>query len=419
MREAFAVEIPLRRLFEMPTVAGLAGSIEVARRAGHNLQAPPILPVPRDGTLPLSFAQQRLWFIDQLEPGNSAYNFPAAVRLKGPLNVEALEQSLNEIVRRHEALRTTFTTADGSPAQIIAPTLTVRPAVVNLQELPESEREAEVQRLVIEEARLPFELARGPLLRMTLLRLAEEEHVGLLTMHHIVSDGWSTGILIREMAVLYEAFSCARPSPLPELPVQYADFAYWQRQWLQGEVLETQLTYWKRQLLGAPLLELPTDHPRPAIQTFRGSHHSLLLPKHVGEGLRALSRQEGITLFMTLLAAFQILLHRYTDQDDLNVGTPIANRNRLEIEGLIGFFVNTLVMRTDLSGNPTFREVSRRVREVCLEAYAHQDLPFERLVEELHLERSLAHNPLFQVMFVMQNAPVQALGLPRLTLSPV
>jgi len=419
MREAFAVEIPLRRLFEMPTVTGLAESIEVARRAGHNLRAPAILPVPRDGNLPLSFAQQRLWFIDQLEPGNAAYNFPAAVRLKGPLNVAALEQSLNEIVRRHEVLRTTFATVDGCPVQVIAPTLTVRPAVVKLQELSEREREAEVQRLVIEEARLPFDLARGPLLRVTLLRLAEEEHVGLLTMHHIVSDGWSTGILIREMAVLYEAISCGRFSLLPELPIQYADFAHWQRQWLQGEVLETQLTYWKRQLLGAPLLELPTDHPRPAVQSFRGSHQSLLLPKQVGEGLRALSRQEGITLFMTLLAAFQILLHRYTDQDDLIVGTPIANRNRLEIEGLIGFFVNTLVMRTDLSGNPTFREVSQRVREVCLEAYAHQDLPFERLVEELHLERSLAHNPLFQVMFVLQNAPVQALGLPALTLSPV
>jgi aspartate racemase len=369
--------------------------------------------------LPLSFAQQRLWFIDQLEPGNSAYNCPAAVRLKGPLNVAALEQSVNEIVKRHEALRTIFTTVDGQPAQVIAPTLTVRLPVVNLQELHESEREAEVQGLVIEEAQRPFNLARGPLLRVTVLRLAKEEHVGLLTMHHIVSDGWSTGILIREMAVLYEAFSRGRSSPLPELTIQYADFAYWQRQWLQGEVLDTQLTYWKRQLLDAPPLELFTDHPRPAVQTFRGSYQSLLLPKNVGEGLRALSRQEGITLFMTLLAAFKILLHRYTDQDDLIIGTPIANRNRLEIEGLIGFFVNTLVIRTDLSGNLTFRELSRRMREVCLGAYAHQDLPFERLVEELHLERNLGRNPLFQVMFVLQNASVQTIGLPGLTLNPV
>jgi amino acid adenylation domain-containing protein len=419
MREAFGVEIPLRRLFEVPTVAGLAESIEVARQSRQNLQAPAILPEPRDGDLPLSFAQQRLWFIDQLEPGNSAYNFPAAVRLKGPLNVVALEQSVNEVVKRHEALRTTFATVDGRPVQVIAPTLTVRPPVVNLQDLLASEQEAEVRRLVIEEAQRPFNLARGPLLRITLLRLAEEEHVGLLTMHHIVSDGWSTGILIRELALLYEAFSCGRSSPLPELPIQYADFAHWQREWLQGEVLETQLGYWKRQLLDAPLLELPTDHPRPAVQTFRGSHQSLLLPNTVGEGLKALSRQQGVTLFMTLLAAFKILLHRYSSQDDLIVGTPIANRNRLEIEGLIGFFVNSLVVRTDLSGNPTFRELLQRVREVCLGAYAHQDLPFERLVDELHLERNLARNPLFQVMFVLQNASMQTIALPALTLSPV
>ncbi len=419
MREAFAVDIPLRRLFEVPTVAGLAESIEAARRSGRNLQAPPILPVPRDGDLPLSFAQQRLWFIDQLEPGNSAYNFPAAVRLRGSLNVAALERSVNEIVKRHEALRTTFATVDGRPVQVIAPTLTVKPPIVNLQELPESEREAEVRRLAIEEAQRPFNLAQGPLLRVTLLRLAEEEHVGLLTMHHIVSDGWSTGILIREMAVLYEAFSCGNSSPLPELPIQYADFAYWQRQWLQGEVLETQLTYWKRQLLGVSPLELPTDYIRPAVQTFRGSLQSSPLPRKMGEGLRALSRHEGTTLFMTLLTAFNILLHRYTGQDDLIVGTPIANRNRLEIEGLIGFFVNTLAMRTDLSGNPTFRGLLRRLREVCLGAYAHQDLPFERLVEELHLERNLGRNPLFQVMFVLQNTSLQTVGLPGLTLSPV
>ena len=305
LREAFAVEIPLRRVFEVPTVAGMAESIEAARRAGQRLQAPPILPIPRDGDLPLSFAQQRLWFIDQLEPGNSVYNFPAAIHLQGPLNVMALEQSVNEIVRRHEALRTTFTTVDGRPAQVIAPKLIVRPTVVNLQELPESEREAEVRRLAIEEAQRPFYLARGPLLRVTLLRLAEEEHVGLLTMHHTVSDGWSTGILIREMAVLYEAFSSGRSSPLPELPVQYADFAHWQRQWLQGEVLDTQLTYWKRQLLGASPLELSTDRLRPAVQSFRGSLQSLLLSRNVGEGLKALSRQEGITLFMGIAGGVQ------------------------------------------------------------------------------------------------------------------
>ncbi len=418
IREAFQMEMPLRRLFESPTIAGLAESIDAGRGAGR--QAPPIVPVPRDGDLPLSFAQQRLWFINQLEPGSSVYNFPAAVRLKGPLNIVALKLSLDEIVKRHEVLRTTFAIVDGRPVQVIAPLLTLTLPIVDLRELPETEREAEVQRLGTNEAARPFDLAQGPLVRATVLRLGEDEHVGLLTMHHIVSDGWSTGILIREMAALYDAFRAGRPSSLPALPLQYADFAHWQRDWLQGEVLETQLTYWKQQLFGAPpLLELPADHPRPAVQTFHGAQQSILLPRTVGDGLKALSRQEGLTLFMTLLAAFKVLLHGYTNQDDIVIGTPIANRNRLEIEGLIGFFVNTLVLRSDLSGNPSFRELLRRVREVCLGAYAHQDLPFERLVEELHLARDLSRNPLFQVMFVLQNASPQAVELPGLSLSPV
>ena len=416
IREAFQVEMPLRRLFESPTVAGLAEDLDIG--GGIGLEAPPIVPVPRDGELPLSFAQQRLWFIDQLEPGGSVYNFPAAIRLKGPLNMMALKQSLNEIVKRHEALRTTFAIVDGRPVQVIAPVLTLTLPIVDLRELPERERE--VERLATNEAQRPFDLAEGPLVRGTVLRLGENEHVGLLTMHHIVSDGWSVGILIREMAVLYEAFCSATPTSLPELPIQYADFAHWQRQWLEGGVLETQLTYWKQLLLGAPpFLELPTDHPRPAVQTFRGAHQSFLLPKTVGDRLKTLSRQEGVTLFMTLLAAFKILLHGYTNQDDLVIGTPTANRNRLEIEGLIGFFVNTLVLRTNLSGNPSFRELLHRVRETCLGAYAHQDLPFERLVEELHLARDLSRNPLFQVMFVLQNASLQPLELPGLSLSPV
>lgn len=420
IRDTFKVEMTLRRLFETPTVAGLAEGLEQSRRAGQNLQVPPIQPVPRDGNLPLSFAQQRLWFIDQLDPGNSVYNFPVAVRLKGPLNLAALKQSLNEIIRRHEALRTTFSMVDRQPSQIIAPRLTIALPIVSLRELPEVEREVEVQRLVIEEARRPFDLARGPLIRVSLLQLSEEEWVGLLTMHHIVSDGWSTGVLIREMAVLYQSYSSGNSSPLPELTIQYADFARWQREWLQGAILQTQLDYWKQQLHGSPpLLELPTDHPRPAVQTFRGGHESLQFPKSLGNALSALSREEGATLFMTLLAAFKVLLHCYTSQDDLVVGTPVANRNRLEIEGLIGFFVNTLVLRTDLSGNRTFRELLRRVREVCLGAYAYQDLPFERLVEELHLERDLSRNPLFQVMFVLQNSSVQAVEMPGLTLTPV
>ena len=420
IREAFQVEIPLRRLFEVPTVAGLAESIEAARHAGQNLLAPPILPVPRNGDLALSFAQQRLWFFDQLEPGLSAYNTPAAVRLKGPLNLAALDQSLNEIVQRHESLRTTFGKVEGRPTQVIAPALTIKLPIVDLRNLPASEREIEVQRLVTAEAQRPFDLSKGPLIRCTVLRLGDEEHVGLLTMHHIVSDGWSTGILVRELATLYVAFCAGGSSPLPALPIQYADFAHWQRQWLQGEVLETQIAYWKEQLAGAPaLIDLPTDHPRPAVQTFRGAHQSLVLPRHLKDGFKALGRQEGVTLFMAMLAAFKVLLYRYTSQDNLIVGTPIANRNRVEFEGLIGFFVNALVLRTDLSGNPSFRELLRRVREVCLGAYSHQGLPFDRLVEELHLKRDLSRNPLFQVMFVLLDAPLRPLELPGLTLCPV
>ena len=418
IRATFQMEMPLRCMFEAPTIAGLAATIDVSR--GTGLQAPPIVPVPRDGELPLSFSQQRLWFIDQLDPGNSVYNFPAAVRLKGPLNVAALKQSLDEIVRRHEALRTTFAIVDGRPVQIIAPALKLTVPVVDLRELPETEREAEVQRLATNEAQLPFDLARGPLVRATVLRLGENEHVGLLTMHHIVSDGWSTGILIREMAILYEGFCSGTPTSLPVLPIQYGDFAHWQRQWLDLGVLESQLTYWKRQLTGAPpFLDLPTDHTRPIVQRFRGAHQSLRLPENISAGLKALSRQEGVTLFMTLLAAFKILLHYYTSQDDVVIGTPIANRSQLETEGLIGFFVNTLVLRTDFSGDPDFRELLGRVREVCLGAYAHQDLPFERLVEELHPVRDLSRNPLFQVMFVLQNSRQGTLKLPGLTLIPV
>jgi len=420
MREAFQVEISLRRLFEAPTVAGLAEGIEAALHAGQNLSAPPILPVPRDGELALSFAQQRLWFIDQLEPGLSAYNIPAAVRLEGPLNVAALERALNEIVARHESLRTTFGRVDGRPTQSIAPVLTITLPVVDLRYLSVPERAAEVRRRVTAEARRPFDLSRGPLLRGTVLRLGSAEHVGLLTMHHIVSDGWSTGILIRELAALYVAYCAGGSSPLPAPGIQYADFAHWQRQWLQGDVLEAQIAYWKEKLAGALVsIELPTDHPRPLAQTFRGAHQAMVLPKNLQDGFKALSRAEGATLFMTFLAAFKVLLHRYTDQEDVLIGTPIANRNRLETEGLIGFFVNTLVLRTDLSGNPRFRDVLRRVRSVCLGAYGHQDLPFDRLVEELHVKRDLSRNPLFQVMFVLHNAPLKTVELPGLSLSPV
>jgi len=403
-------ELVLKKLQER----GLSPAIDVGS------QAPPIVPVPRDQTLPLSFAQQRLWFIDQWEPGNPYYNIPTAVRLTGPLDVAALEQSLNEVVRRHEALRTTFETVEGRPVQIIAPVLTVPLPVVDLGGLAETEREAEARRLAVEEAGWSFDLARGPLARAAALRLGKEEYVLLLNMHHIVSDGWSTGVFIQEMATLYQAFSAGQPSPLPELLIQYADFAIWQREWLQGEVLDAQLAYWKEQLRDAPaVLDLPTDRPRPPIQTYKGATESFTLSESLTAALQALSREEGSTLFMTLLAAFDTLLYRYTGQKDIVVGSPIANRNRSEIEGLIGFFVNTLVLRTGLSGNPTFRELLGQVREMTLGAYAHQDVPFEMLVDELQPERDLSRTPLFQVMFVLQNAPMPLQGQSGLTFSPL
>lgn len=368
----------------------------------------------------LSFAQARLWFLSQLNPDSPLYNMPAAVRLKGALNIAALAQTFNEIVRRHEVLRTTFVTDDGQPVQIIAPTLTLPLPVVNLQELPEIEREAEVLQLATEEAQRPFNLTLGPLLRTTLLQLGRAEHVLLFTIHHIVSDGWSVEVLIREVVALYEAFCCGKPSPLPELPIQYADFAIWQRQWLQGEVLAKQLAYWQQQLSHhPPVLQLPTDRPRPLVQSFPGATKSFSLSTRLTNALKVLSQQEEATLFMTLLVAFQTLLYRYTGQEDILVGSPIANRNRFETERLIGFFVNTLVLRTDLSGNPSFRELLVRVRKIALEAYAHQELPFEKLVAELQPERDLSSTPLIQVMFALENNPIPILEFAGLTLSPV
>jgi amino acid adenylation domain-containing protein len=352
-----------------------------------------------------SFAQERLWFFDQFYPDSPVYNIPTAMRVPGMLNVEALERDLNEIVRRHEALRTTFAVIDGQPPmQVVVPALTLELPIVDLRKLPQAQRQSEAGRLANEEAQRPFDLARGPLLRALLLRLGDEDHVLVLTMHHIVSDGWSMGVLFRELNVLYGAYVAGRPSPLPELPIQYADFAHWQREWLQGEVLEAQLSYWKEQLKDTPaVLELPTDRPRPAVQSFRGALHYFVLPRPLSEELKALSRREDATLFMTLLAAFKTLLYRYTGQTDLVVGTPIANRTRAELEELIGFFVNTLALYTDLGGNPSFRELLGRVRAMTLEAYTHQDLPFERLVNELQPQRNLSYHPLFQVMFVLQN----------------
>jgi len=420
LRKTFQVELPLRCLFESPTVAGLAQSLETAMRASQESEVPLIQPVPRDGNLPLSFAQQRLWFLNQLAPDSPFYNIPAAVRLRGSLNVAALESSVNAVVQRHESLRTTFTTADGQPVQVIAPTSTLTLSVVNLQNLPETEREQEVQHFATEEAQRPFALDTGPLLRVTLLQVSEAEHVLLFTMHHIISDGWSMGVLVQEIGTLYEAFCVGKSSPLPELPIQYADFAVWQRQWLQGEVLDTQLAYWQQQLgNNLPTLELLTDRPRPAVQTFRGAKQSMALPKTLSDALKTLSVKEGVTLFMTLLAAFNTLLHWYSGEDDIVVGTDVANRNRAETEGLIGFFINQLVLRTYLEGNPTFRELLEQVREVTLGAYAHQDLPFNKLVEVLNPNRDLSRTPLFQVKLVLQNAPIPPLELSSLTLSPM
>ncbi len=366
---------------------------------------------------PVSFAQARLWFLEQLVPGNSFYNVSTAARLTGSLNVTALWQTFNEIVRRHEALRTTFKMVEEQLFQVIAPSLSVPLPLVDLQQLSAVAREVQVQRLIAEDSVRPFALAEGPLLRVQLLVLGEAEHVLLLTMHHIVADGWSIGVLMRELGALYAANVCGQPSPLAELPLQYADFAHWQRQWLQGEVLETQLVYWQQQLEDLPVLHLPTDRPRPAVQSYRGATQYLELSPSLTQALLALCQQQGVTLFITLLAAFQTLLYRYTGLEDIPVGSPIANRNRREIEGLIGFFVNSLVMRTNLSGNPTFQELLLRVREVALGAYAHQDLPFERLVEELQPQRDLSHTPLFQVMFALQSAPTPPLEFVGLTLN--
>jgi amino acid adenylation domain-containing protein len=363
---------------------------------------------------PVSFAQQRLWFLDQLIPENTIYNVPTVIRLTGSLNLTALEQTFNEIVHRHESLRTTFIVLDGQPLQAIAPSLTIPISVLDLQLLPDGGREVEVKSIVTAEIEHPFDLSSGPLLRVKLLVLSKTEHILLLNMHHIICDDWSIGVLIRELGILYTAFAQKQPSPLLELPLQYADFAHWQREWLQGEVLQTQLTYWQQQLNGISMLHLPTDKPRPAIQSYEGATQFFELPKKLTDALEKLSQQEGVTFFMTLLAAFKTLLYRYTHQEDIAVGSPIANRNRSEIEGLIGFFVNSLVLRSNLSGNPTFRELLGRVREITLGAYSQQDLPFDKLVEELHPERNLSHHPLFQVVFSLQNAPMSALELPGL-----
>src|SRR5690606_19153335 len=374
IRSAFRLELPVRSLFEAPTVAGLARHLAELRRqhdasGQHEEPEPPIVPVPRDqAELPLSRSPQRPWFLHRLDPEGTPYNISGAVRLRGALDARALEQSFGEVVRRHESLRTTFHEIDGRPVQRIQPPAPFALPLTDLSGLPSEQREAEVRRRAAEEARRPFDLEQGPLFRAELLRLADDEHVLVLGMHHIVSDGWSFGVLTRELGALYAAFASGEPSPLAELPVQYADFAAWQRDWLQGSVLQRQLDYWVRQLDGLATLQLPTDRPRPPVQTYNGDLVALTLPTELARALGRRSRQESASLFMTLLAAFKVLLGRYAAQEDIVVGSPIAGRNRAEIEGLIGFFLNSLVLRTDLSGEPSFRELLARVRNVTLDA---------------------------------------------------
>ncbi|NJO27408.1 MAG: hypothetical protein HC874_07535 [Richelia sp. SL_2_1] len=376
--------------------------------------------------IPLSFAQQRLWFFQQLNPNNSAYNIFSALRIEGNLSIELLGKVFTEIVGRHESLRTTFTTnSEGIPIQVIAPSQPLKLPIVDLKEVPN--RHEELQMLASKEAEKPFDLTK-PLLRISLLKLAETEYVLLLTMHHIISDRWSLGIFVREMKVLYEFFSnkqstsCTNAGqiPLSKLPIQYADWTVWQQKYLQGEVLEVQTNYWKKQLANLPVLKLPTDRPRPAIATYKGVKQSFELSKTLSDALKTLSVKEGITLFTLLLTVFKVLLYKYTNQNDVVVGTDIANRNQVETEGLIGFLINTLVLRTDLSRNPIFTQLLSRVREVTLKAYVHQDLSFDKLVDILKPERNLSEMvPLFQVKFDLQQVQVEPVELSNLTVSPL
>ncbi|HEY8099335.1 MAG TPA: amino acid adenylation domain-containing protein [Burkholderiaceae bacterium] len=420
IRKQFGLDLSLRSLFDAPTLHQQALRVDQAKDEDSINRGPALLPVERVGLLPLSFAQQRLWFLDQFEPGSTLYNIPIAVRLTGTLDMAAFTRSLDEIVRRHEPLRTTFTMMEDNPVQVIAPSTALPLDVVDLRDMLPTEREARMLWLVQHEAQVPFDLSTGPLIRAGLIRLDDADQVVLLTIHHIVADGWSMGVLVQEMAMLYAAFANNQASPLPALAIQYADFAHWQRQWLRRALLDKQLTYWKAQLADAPaLLTLPIDRPRPAMPSYRGAMVRFTISQDTTAGLIALGQRYDATLFMTLAAAFTVLLSRYAGQDDICIGTPIANRSRAELESLIGFFVNTLVLRTKIDGHEFFSDLLQRVRQTALAAFAHQDVPFEQLVEVLQPERQSSHAPLFQVMLVLQNVPMEALVLPGLTMQPV
>ncbi|MGK7888331.1 MAG: amino acid adenylation domain-containing protein [Leptolyngbyaceae cyanobacterium] len=420
VRDVFQQELSLHRLFESPTIAQLSQELLAKTSTQSSSTLAPIQPIPRQGEFPLSFAEQRLWFLNQLQDQSIAYNEQEGLRLSGMLDVDALHRALQDIVRRHDNLRTHFRSVDGTPNRMIAPERVLPLPLVNLQAIAPEHQMAEVQRLGQDAVNEPFDLAQDALLRVKLLQLAADDYVLLITMHHIITDGWSTGVLAHELEVTYSAFVQGQPSPLAELPIQYGDFAAWQRQPSTTQSLAPQLDYWQKQLADAPpLLELPTDHPRPTVQSNRGDRVFFHIDLTLTEQLRHLSQQQGATLFMTLFTAFSTVLYRYSGQTDILVGTPIANRNRSEIEGLIGFFVNTLVLRSrfdaPLDEPLTFTQLLAQVRQTSLDAHAHQDLPFEQLVEALQPERSLSHSPIFQVMFALQNAPMDPLNLPGIT----
>jgi amino acid adenylation domain-containing protein len=418
-RNIFHVELHVHDLFASPTIVGLA-AIVMEKLKDRKLQSPPLHPTIRGEHFPLSFAQQRLWFIDRLESRSPFYNIPVAVRLSGKLDAEVLQKCVDQIVQRHQVLRSRFAEIERQPVQVVIPDLTVSIKVDDVTQFSDEVREAEVRRRADEEVQRPFTLEKPPLLRLNLFMLAAEEHVLLAVMHHIISDGWSLGIFVHELTELYAAFSAGKPSPLPAMEIQYGDYAVWQREWLRGHVLQSQIEYWKARLSGAPpVLSLPVDRPYPEKQTYKGNKLTLNLSSQLTENVRMMTRSKGVTLFMTLLAAYEVLLFHLTKQADMVVGTGIAGRNYSEIEPLIGFFVNTLPLRTDLSGDPDFRELLRRIREVCLEAYAHQDVPFEKLVEELQPKRDPVQPPIVQVMFVLENAPLPELRLSNLMVGPV
>jgi amino acid adenylation domain-containing protein len=417
VREALRIELPLRTLFDASTVSALAREVDRLRQAGEGLTQVPLVPVPRDEPLPLSFGQERLWFFDQLEPGSAAYNIPRALRIKGPLDKKALQQSLNAIIARHEVLRTSFVNVNGRPELSIAENATIEIPCLDSRQVPPAEREERARALATEEVRHPFDLTRAPMLRLLLIEFDDEDHLLLLTIHHIVTDGWSFGVIRRELAALYNAYFDKSRASLPDLTVQYADFALWQRQSFAGEPLKKQLDYWREQLASTPaVINLPSDRPRPAVRSFRGARHAVKISEEIADKLRELGRSERATLFMTVLTAFQLLLACITGDEDIVVGSPTAGRSRSETEGLIGYFVNTILLRARLSQDPTFRAGLRQARDVALGAFTNQDVPFDKLVDELEPERSLSHNPLFQVWFALQNAPAEGEDLRGLTI---